>query len=412
MFGVSYETLKATLEQFGKVDCVGVSFGVIKLTTPCGQSFDFSLPRKDSKNGVGHKGFSVEVDHELTPKEAASRRDFTINSMSYDPLTGEIVDHFNGLTDLTFRILTPTSSAFTEDPLRILRGFQFAARFGCCASEELRDIAPICVAEFDTLPPSRIWEEWNKWIQKGVYYTSSIRYLCNVMPSVYPEITGLSVVDQDPTWHPEGNVLTHTGHVLNYMARYCTTHNISRDRRTILILAALCHDFGKFTHTKVVDGKIKSIGHEYAGVEPTIKFLASIGCPKTFIKPICGLVRNHMAVVKPTAKSVRRLANRLANYNTCIGDLAILIEADKSGRPPLPQGQPQCVVDMLQLSEKDGCTWKRQHALVSGGAIAELGYVGPMIGKIQRKLYEMQLNGSFETAEQGIAHIKGIIEGL
>jgi hypothetical protein len=196
------------------------------------------------------------------------------------------------------------------------------------------------------------------------------------------------------------------------MGQYCVDHNITGDRRTILILAALCHDFGKFTHTKVVDGKIKSIGHEYASIEPTISFLESIGCPKAFFKPVCGLIRNHMVVEKPTRKSVRRLANRLAEYYTCIGDLAILIEADKSGRPPLPQGMPACVADMLHLSDKDKCTWTRQHALVSGGTIAELGYVGPMIGKIQRKLYEMQLNGSFETAEQGITHINGIIKGL
>ena len=115
---------------------------------------------------------------------------------------------------------------------------------------------------------------------------------------------------------------------------------------------------------------------------------------------------------RQSEKSVRKLAFRLSKYNTCIADLVILIEADKSGRPPLPQGQPQSIVEMLQLSAKEKCSTGKQGPLISGGSIMDMGYEGPMIGKIQKRLYEMQLNGSFTTAEAGLSKVKSFIKQL
>lgn len=415
VYGVSYESLNEVLQRFGKTDLIGVSFGIIKLTTFTGESYDFSLPRLDSKNGVGHKGFSVEINKDLSLKEASARRDFTINSMSINMATGELVDYYGGKEDLRCGLLKPTSDAFVEDPLRLLRGLQFSARFNMDASaylitlsrsEELRK-------DFHFLPSSRIWGEWEKWIHKGAHYSKSLKYLYCILPSIYPDIAALNGVSQDPEWHPEGNVLVHTGFVLDYMGRYCREHEITGDRRAILILAALCHDFGKLTHTQFEDGRIKSKGHEGASESFARKFLAQIGCPNRFIEPIIGLVINHMAAYGlQSEKSVRKLAFRLSNYNTCIADLAILIEADKSGRPPLPQGQPESVAEMLQLSAKENCTLNKPAPLISGGLIMEQGYAGPMIGKIQKRLYEMQLNGSFTDAHQGLSKIKSFIKQL
>lgn len=413
VFRLSYDNLNQILQQFGKTDCVGVSFGVIKLTTHDGTSFDFSLPRTDSKNGVGHKGFDVEINQELTLQVAFARRDFTINAMGINMITNELVDHYCGQGHLQGGLLHPTSEAFIEDPLRILRGFQFSARFGMTASKVLRDFAPVCVADFHSLPLSRIWGEWEKWILKGVYYSASMRYLVDILSPIYQNISALNAVPQEPEWHPEGNVLVHTGFVLDYMALYCVKHSIEGDRRIILILAALCHDFGKLTHTQVEDGRIKSKGHEQASEPFAREFLSRIGCPHRFIEPVIGLVINHMASYgRQSEKSVRKLSARLYKYNTCIADLAILMEADKSGRPPLPQGQPESVAEMLQLSAKENCTASQPVALISGGEIMGLGYEGPMIGKIQRRLYEMQLNGSFSTGEEGIKKIKSFVKQL
>ena len=129
VFGIGYEMLAAALSRWGKVDLVGQSFGVAKLTTGGEHSYDFTIPRKDSKSAPGHKGFAVELDPALTPAQAAARRDFTINSLMFDPRTGEMLDFFGGAADLAARILRHTSPAFVEDPLRVLRGMQLAARF-------------------------------------------------------------------------------------------------------------------------------------------------------------------------------------------------------------------------------------------------------------------------------------------
>lgn len=342
VFGLSYDNLNQILQQFGKTDCVGNSFGVIKLTTHNKLLFDFSLPRIDSKSGVGHNEFDVEINHNLKTKEASARRDFTINAMGINLITNELVDHYGGQNDLIIGVLRPTSEAFIEDPLRILRGFQFSARFGLIPSAYLVAVIRTYFEksnDFNSLPESRIWGEWEKWILKGIHYSASMKYLVDILSPVYPNISALHEVQQEPEWHPEGNVLIHTGFVLDYMAAYCVDRNIEGDRRIILILAALCHDFGKLTHTQFEGGRIKSKGHEQASEGFARKFLAQISCPLRFVEPIIGLVINHMASYgRQSEKSVRKLSARLYKYNTCIADLAILMEADKSGRPPLPQG--------------------------------------------------------------------------
>ena len=129
VFGIGCEPLAGALSRWGKVDAVGQSFGVLKLTTGSGHNYDFTIPRRDSKIAPGHKGFAVELDPSITPAQAAARRDFTINSLMFDPRTGEMLDFFGGAADLQARILRHTSPAFVEDPLRVLRGMQLAARF-------------------------------------------------------------------------------------------------------------------------------------------------------------------------------------------------------------------------------------------------------------------------------------------
>ena len=134
VYGLSYEDLLDALSLWGKCDLVGKSFGVIKFTDNgkggSGKTFDFSIPRRDSKTGVGHKDFTVTFDPTLTPHDAAARRDFTVNSIMYDPLTELIWDYYNGEVDLRDGILRHTSAAFAEDPLRVLRGMQLICRLG------------------------------------------------------------------------------------------------------------------------------------------------------------------------------------------------------------------------------------------------------------------------------------------
>src|SRR5258705_3719401 len=126
VFGVSYDQLASALARRGRTDLVGKSFGGVKLTTGNGALFDFTVPRRDSKIAPGHKGFEISFDPNIEPRDAAARRDFTINALMYDPRTNQVLDFFHGAEDLRTKTLRHTTEAFVEDPLRVLRGLQFA----------------------------------------------------------------------------------------------------------------------------------------------------------------------------------------------------------------------------------------------------------------------------------------------
>src|SRR5580658_8348487 len=163
VYGISYDRLADFLSRYGRVDLVGKSFGVVKLA-----GFDFSIPRRENKIGPHHRGFLTTFDESITPQEAASRRDFTINAIAYDPIRGEALDFFGGREDLRNRVLRATSAAFSEDPLRVLRGMQFACRFDLtvdpATAEMCRALAGnYCAGEYATLARERIAEEFMKW---------------------------------------------------------------------------------------------------------------------------------------------------------------------------------------------------------------------------------------------------------
>ena len=168
VFGVSYEQLTSALGRWGRTDLVGRSFGVVKLTAASGDTYDFSIPRRDSKVAPGHKGFEVSFDPSITPQEAASRRDFTINALMFDPRRDEILDYFGGQQDWSERRLRHTSEAFAEDPLRVLRGMQFASRFDLGIAPETTALCRRIKAGYGELAVERVREEWFKWAVKSV----------------------------------------------------------------------------------------------------------------------------------------------------------------------------------------------------------------------------------------------------
>jgi tRNA nucleotidyltransferase/poly(A) polymerase len=149
-----------------RVDAVGRQFGVLKVTKG-NETIDVSLPRRDSKTGVGHTGFQVEVDPSMTLEEALARRDFTINAIAFDPFTSEFIDPFRGLDDLRAGVLRHTSMAFGEDPLRVIRGVQFAARFNMEFALSTALICRSLKSSFKELAVERLWDEWVKLFVKG-----------------------------------------------------------------------------------------------------------------------------------------------------------------------------------------------------------------------------------------------------
>ena len=404
VYGLDVERLIATLAPFGRLDAVGRSFGVLKLRTRAGQEFDFALPRRESKIGAGHRGFLADPDPTMTPQEAASRRDFTINAMAITP-EGQVLDFFGGRADLQARVLRHTTLAFAEDPLRVLRAMQFAARFDMQLAPETAALCRELLPEAATLPIERIWAEWWKWATKSVRPSAGLRVLHETgWLHLYPELLALVGCEQDRLWHPEGDVWPHTGYVVDAAADIAIRDGLDEDARAVLLLAALCHDLGKpATTIHDPDGRIRSPGHDQAGIAPTEMLLRRIGCPHGIASQVVPLVREHMVHIGMTVteRAVRRLALRLAPAT--IEAWSRVVEADHSGRPPLPPGNPGA--EIVALAQQLGAAEGKPEPLLHGRDLiaAGLAQPGPQLGALLKQAYAAQIDGVFATSQEGLA---------
>lgn len=328
----SLSDLENVLLPFGSVHSVGKSFGVIKLQL-ANMEVDFSLPRQEEKVTQGHKGFCVTLDGGLSFEEAAIRRDFTINAMGYDLKTKELLDPFKGRDDLKNRRLDVVNAqTFVEDPLRLYRAVQFAARFELETTPGLRDLAREMVRKkmLDELPKERVFEEIKKLLLKSKKPSIGFALMDAFgMLENFPELKALQGVPQDPDYHPEGDVWVHTLMVVDEMTKL---HTADKKRNLYLSLAALCHDLGKADTTETIDGRIRAIGHENSGVPLTERFLERLSDEKALIETIVPLVKHHLKPLqfyKQGAKSaaIRRLANQVN-----IEEIILLAKADFLGR--------------------------------------------------------------------------------
>lgn len=398
VFGLDPELLKSILAQYGPINEVGASFNVIKIG-----NFDFSLPRCDNKNGRGHKGFAVQVDPYMSYAAAAARRDFTINSVAWSFAEEKLVDDWGGADDIRSRVLRPTSAAFKEDSLRVLRGMQFAGRFDMRASQWTEDYAEEMKAEFHDLPKERIWIEWEKWAGKSIKPSAGLVFLSDVnWLGFFSALDNIDGCPQDPVWHPEGDVFVHTCHVVDAMAKLCDEHSISGDDRVVLIFAALLHDVGKPETTVLNDeGRWSSPSHDKVGMPIARKFLESIGCHESLIERIVPLVGEHMVHVgleQVTKRVVNRLAHRLGKAT--IDELLLVILADMNGRPPLEGGIPPICEDIVKMAEECKVLAEKPKPILMGRHLIEMGYKpGPAFGRVLDLAYEAQLDDKFTSLE-------------
>jgi tRNA nucleotidyltransferase (CCA-adding enzyme) len=412
VYGVSYEQLVAALSKWGKTDLVGRSFGVVKLSLRDGAEYDFSLARRDSKTAAGHKGFAIEFEPELSLQEATARRDYTINSLLFDPRTDEVIDLHGGRADLERKILRHTSVAFVEDPLRVLRGFQFAARFELKAAPETIELCRSMKGTLAELPKERVWHEWLKWATKSVRPSLGIAFLRNCeWLEHYPEIFAMIGTPQDPRWHPEGDAFVHTCHCLDAMARLPEWERADEETKAALMFAILTHDFGKATTTVVTADAITSAGHEAASVPLTEAFLERIGAPLYLRERVAPLVLNHMFHTETvTDKSVRRLARRLAPES--VESLAILMTADAMGRPPRPAMVPQIVLSLRAKAAELDVQARAPKPILLGRHLIEHGMkAGREFGPILDAAFEAQLDGAFHDEDGARAWLRNYLEG-
>jgi tRNA nucleotidyltransferase (CCA-adding enzyme) len=401
VFGLSADRLRDVLQSLGRVESVGESFQVFKAG-----EIDVSLPRRESKTGRGHKGFAVIGDPSLSHAEAARRRDFTINAISWDPLADEYVDPFDGRRDLEARRLRVVDPAtFPDDSLRVLRAVQFAARFEFALDDEARAVCR--TIPLDDLPAERIWGEIDKLLAAP---RPSIGFALaqdlGVIDRLFPELAALVGCPQEPEWHPEGDVWVHTLQVID-QARI-RIDGLSRPAQVAVVLGAVCHDLGKPETTAHIDGRIRSLNHEERGVAPATALLDRLGVHSIegydVRRQVLGLVAHHL---KPGMwfkvrdevgdGAFRRLAQKVD-----LELLARLAAADCMGRAP---GRFSCeAMDwFLERARALGVEHAAPAPLLQGRHLLALGErPGPKVGQILRAVYEQQLDGRITTLDEAI----------
>lgn len=404
VYGIEPELLRTLLDQFGPVNVVGEAFTVYKL----GNDLDVSLPRRERKSGRGHRAFFIAGDPSMTFAEAASRRDFSVNAILKDPLTGEVVDLFNGQKDLDSKVLRAVSAdRFGEDSLRVLRAAQLAARF---EFEIDPDTIALCrQTDLTDLPSERIWGEVEKLLLRSRQPSLGLKWLreLGVLDQLFPEIAALIDVEQDPEWHPEGDVFRHTLLVADRARELID--DLPPAKQAAVMLAAVAHDFGKPATTEFVDGHTRSRGHEEAGVAPTERFLDRLNIHSLDGYDVRGqviaLVRDHLKPGEFFKKqnevgdgAFRRLARK------CELDLLYRVaKADSLGRNAED-------VPREKWFNADAQEWFIERAreleveqqppapILLGRHLLELGLEpGPRMGEITKAVYEMQLDGRVNT---------------
>lgn len=410
VFGMNLFKLRQILSHYGTINEVGESFGILLLKTPNGEKMEFSVPRRERKVGRGHRDFLTESDPNMSVAEAARRRDFTVNAIYRDAVTGEIVDPYDGRTDIERGYLRAVNwETFGDDPLRPLRGMQFAGRFNFAASPETAAISRNLVPEEKFLPRERVFGEWYKWATLSHFPSAGWRFLSQThWVDLYPAIRGMDGVPQDRIHHPEGDVGTHVRMVCDAMADICDHWGVRGEDRAVLMFAALCHDMGKpSTTTFEADGRIKSKGHADAGIPIARDFLLSIGCFDRIIERVLSLVENHMFPVWDTSqlsrRTVRRLKVRL--QPATVDELILLMQADSRGTLSIAPGEKRPTDRLRELAEE---LPPRIEPLVGGRDIMEAFGIheGREIGRLKTTAFNAQLDEEFADTAGGLEWLR------
>ncbi len=330
IYGLAPEKVSDVLAAFGEIIEIGRAFGVLRIK---GIDADFSLPRRDSKRGKGHRGFDIAFDPDLDFAEASRRRDLTVNSMGLDPLSGELLDPHGGRADLERGVLRATDAAhFAEDPLRGLRAAQFAARLEMEPDEELSDLC--ARLDLSELAQERIFDELDKLLMKARRPSLGFEFLRRTrLLRFFPELDALQGVPQDPKWHPEGDVWVHTMLVIDEAA---ALRSGDADDPA-LMYGALCHDFGKPDASIEEGGRVRTPRHDALGARIAREFLERLRAPGRLCDQVEALVAYHLAPALfvaqgTTARGYRRLARKLERAGVTMALLVKVARADHWGR--------------------------------------------------------------------------------
>lgn len=401
--GIPKEELLDIIDGLGTRLEMGRSFGIFGIR---GYELDIAMPRTERRTGEGHRDFDVDVDPFIGLEKAAERRDFTINAMMQDVLTGEIVDLFGGREDLERGIIRHVSDeSFGEDPLRVLRAAQFAARFGFEIAEETIDI---CRAmELAHLSGERILLELEKALLKSDKPSVFFEVLRQMdqLDYWFPELKNLIGVEQSPVHHMEGDVWTHTMMVLDVAVRY-------RDRVEnpfAFMLSCITHDFGKALCTRKENGKIISWGHETEGLVPAERFLHRITNEKKVISLVLNLTEHHM---RPNILAFEKAGIKATNsmFDRAIDPDALVYIAMADGRGKIGRNEyisfDDYLFERLRIYKE---YMARPH--VEGKDLVEMGVEsGPVFKEALALAHKLRLVGV--SKEEALKQTMGYIRSM
>ncbi|MBU1666819.1 HD domain-containing protein [bacterium] len=411
----SLEELENVLAEYGSVNLVGKSFGVLKFVYE-GEEYDFSFPRTEQKVAKGHRGFSVSCDGSLSFKKAAQRRDFTINAMGYDIENQLFIDPYGAKKDMERKYLCHIDDeTFIEDPLRVYRAVQFCARFDYVLAAETFKLCKQMIEQglLEELPKERIYTEFKKLLLKSPQPSLGFKLMRELgMLKYYPELEALIGVPQPKKWHPEGDVWTHTLMCVDKMVLLKTGEE-KHDLK--MMFAILCHDLGKATHTQITVEKISAIGHEIAGVEPTEHFLYRLMDEHDFIKSIFPLVEHHLAPSIYFRNGAKNSTIRKLSTKVNIEELVTVARADFLGRTTEEslKGIYEAGDWLLAKAKALDVYNKPPVALIQGRDLIALGLKPSVKFKeILERVYTAQLEGKFSDYNEALKYLKKYTLGM
>lgn len=364
--GITKEALSGILDGIGHKMEIGVSFGIFGLK---GVDLDIAMPRGEKAVGRGHRDFEVTVDPFIGTEKAAVRRDFTVNALLQDVLTGEIIDHFGGQADIENKILRHVSGeTFAEDPLRVLRAAQFAARFGFEVAEETVELCS--KIDLSHLSKERIEGELKKALLGAEKPSVFFEFLRKTgqLGTWFPELRDLIGVPQNPVYHPEGDVWNHTMLVLDAAAK----RRKNAEDPFGLMLAALTHDLGKTVCTQEISGVLHSYNHERIGLPIAEKFLKRITGDKKRIRYVLSLDEYHM---KPNTEALGNASEKSTNkmFDSVVDPEALIALAlsDRDGQ----LGKDTEAIEKFLTARLDVYRELMDRPFVGGKELTEAGLV-------------------------------------
>lgn len=413
VYGLDPEPLRALLETFGPLNTVGESFTVYKLALGEPRiEIDVSVPRRESKSGRGHRGFTIDGDPHMSFEEAARRRDFTVNAILFDPLTEETIDPFGGMKDLKDRVLRAVAAdTFVEDSLRVLRAMQLAARFEMTIDPET--VALCRSIDLSDLPRERVCGEFEKLLTKAERPSIglAIAYDLGILGELFPAIHALVGCPHHPTAPEQGDAFEDTKLRVDKAARLA--EDLPTEKRITLLLAALCHDLSKPLATGIATDSREATDYSEAAVGLTRSVLDKLGVHTLSGYDVRGqvlaLVRERLAPNRFYEQrgflpdgAIRRIAQRV--------DLDLLYRlARANGLSGGATSSPDSADWFIEKARRLGVEHGPPQPLLLGRHLIEQGVEpGPRMGEILRRVYEIQLDGEIETLDEALTVARNI----